>query len=575
MPRMRGHYSMHNGARSSMSYFIDHYSHISYPKELADQPNSGLRKAQLGAMHAVASHFTTSTLPALIVMPTGSGKTAVLTTTPYLLGAKRALVITPSRLVREQIADDIEQLDTLKRLGVLPQGIDPPKTYELTTRITSVGEWEALREYDVVVAAPPSVSPAYADIPSPPTDLFDLLLIDEAHHEQADTWQSLLNAFQAAKRVLFTATPYRRDGRELKAKLAYVYHVRAAFEDKIFGKVRFSPVQPAAGVSEDVLVAREAERVFNEDKQKGLRHYLMVRTDMKTRAKDLEDAYQQNTALRLQSIHSGHGLRHIRQTIQRLRNGELDGVICVDMMGEGFDFPNLKIAAIHSPHRSLAVTLQFIGRFARTNAVDVGEATFIAVPRDIGGEIGRLYREGAVWQEIITDLHGGKIVAEQENREIIESFELPIIDDLKSDDVPLSGLSPFHHVKVLKVAKDIDIHRPIKLPMPLEVVHQRVTATYDAARLPAAQVRAIRCLLSPRVQVAVHQCLSARRGPVPTHSDSVHRRVSPESFHQPDQRCAPRHRQPSVLQHRNEKPFPKPKVGVLPHLGWPQPRSGH
>lgn len=43
-------------------------------------------------------------------------------------------------------------------------------------------------------------------------------------------------------------------------------------------------------------------------------------------------------------------------------------MICVDMLGEGFDFPNLKIAAIHEPHKSLASTLQFIGRFARTNA---------------------------------------------------------------------------------------------------------------------------------------------------------------------------------------------------------------
>jgi superfamily II DNA or RNA helicase len=464
-----------------MGYFTDYYSHVAYPKETLGRPNSGLRQAQLGAMHAVAAHFTTNTLPALVVMPTGSGKTAVLTIAPYLLGAGRVLIVTPSRLVREQIADDIKELRTLKRLGVLPQEISPPKTRELATRIKSMSDWEALRDHDVVIAAPPSVSPTIAGIPAPPAVLFDLLLIDEAHHEQAATWQSLLNAFKTAKRVLFTATPYRRDGRELKAKLAYVYDVRAAFENKIFGKVRFSPVQPAEGVSEDLAIAREAERIFNEDKHKGLKHRLLVRTDMKTRAKELEQVYQQNTQLRLQSIHSGHGLKHIRQTIQRLVAGELDGVVCVDMMGEGFDFPSLKIAAIHSPHRSLAVTLQFIGRFARTNAPDVGEATFISVPQDIEGEMGRLYRAGAVWQEIITDLHGAKITAEQENREIVGSFEPPIIDDLKTEDIPLSALSPFHHIKVLKVASDIDIHQLVSLPPPLEAVHQRVTAAYDAA----------------------------------------------------------------------------------------------
>lgn len=53
------------------------------------------------------------------------------------------------------------------------------------------------------------------------------------------------------------------------------------------------------------------------------------------------------------------------------------------MLGEGFNFPKLKIAAIHSPHKSLEVTLQFIGRFARTNAPNLGVAKFIAIPSEI------------------------------------------------------------------------------------------------------------------------------------------------------------------------------------------------
>lgn len=470
-----------------MSHFSDNYARLAYPKEMTGSPNSGLRKAQLGAMHSIASHFTNNTVPALVVMPTGSGKSAVLTTVPYLLEANRALVITPSRLVREQIAEDIEGLETLKRLGVLPHDVEPPKTLELTERITSAAEWEDLRQHDVVVAAPPSVSPAYADIPVPPADLFDLLLIDEAHHEQADTWQALLNAFKSAKRVLFTATPYRRDGRELKAKLAYVYHVAAAFEDRIFGKVKFSAVQPQVTGTEDTAIAKEVERIFKDDKAKGLRHYVMVRTDMKKRASELAKLYEKETTLRLQSINSGHGLKHIRSAIKKLREGELDGVICVDMMGEGFDFPNLKIAAIHSPHRSLAVTLQFIGRFARTNAPDVGEATFVAVPQEIGGELSRLYRQGAVWQEIITDIHGGKIAAQQENREIIDSFEKPMVDDLKAEDVPLGAITPYHHVKVFRVIDPIDIHTQIALRPPLEVVHHRATPNFEAAVIIAYQ----------------------------------------------------------------------------------------
>jgi len=74
-------------------------------------------------------------------------------------------------MVREQIAEEIEELRTIKRLGVLPQDIALPNTYELKNAHhfdRRVGGWNALRAFDVVVAAPNGISPAYADVPSPP-----------------------------------------------------------------------------------------------------------------------------------------------------------------------------------------------------------------------------------------------------------------------------------------------------------------------------------------------------------------------------------------------------------------------
>ena len=40
------------------------------------------------------------------------------------------------------------------------------------------------------------------------------------------------------------------------------------------------------------------------------------------------------------------------------------------MLGEGFDLPELKIAALHDVKKSLPVTLQFTGRFTRTKYDD-------------------------------------------------------------------------------------------------------------------------------------------------------------------------------------------------------------
>ncbi len=88
------------------SYFRDMYPHIRHP--LADDTASGMRKAQVGGLYAIGSHFTLSKQPALVVMPTGTGKTAVLMLTPFLRRVNRALIITPSVLVRSQVADDFK-----------------------------------------------------------------------------------------------------------------------------------------------------------------------------------------------------------------------------------------------------------------------------------------------------------------------------------------------------------------------------------------------------------------------------------------------------------------------------------
>jgi superfamily II DNA or RNA helicase len=93
------------------------------------------------------------------------------------------------------------------------------------------------------------------------------------------------------------------------------------------------------------------------------------------------------------------------------------------MLGEGFDFPQLKIAAIHAPHKSLAVTLQFIGRFARTNADNLGTAKFLAVPSDIEIEAERLYEERAVWHKLVPNLLQTRVEQELRDREAIATFE--------------------------------------------------------------------------------------------------------------------------------------------------------
>jgi superfamily II DNA or RNA helicase len=431
-----------------MSYFSANYNRINYPT--ATETTRGLRNAQLGAVYSIGSYFTINkTEPALIVMPTGSGKTAVLNLSAYLLRANRVLVISSSVMVRGQIAEEFETLKTLKGSNVFHVELKTPKVKEIKSPIKSLEEWENLKEFDVIVGIPNSINEGINAEFRPSKDFFDLILVDEAHHVPAFTWTNVVKAFGEARKIYFTATPFRRDKKEIEGKLAYIYPLSKAYEDKIFGDIGYYPVI-TDNPNTDLAIALKAEKIFNADKAAGFKHYIMVRTETKENAEVLTKLYQENTSLKLKKVDSTVSYSSIKKTIQKLRDGELDGIICVDMLGEGFDFPNLKIAAIHSPKKSLANTLQFIGRFARTNAENIGEAKFLAIPSDI--EIGKrkLYEEGAIWNDIIKNLSEEVIEEEDEIKTVLNTFEKEESDSYCKEDISFYNLNPYCHVKVYK-----------------------------------------------------------------------------------------------------------------------------
>jgi superfamily II DNA or RNA helicase len=430
-------------------------------------------RGQLGAIHAIAAHFAVKTEPALIAMPTGSGKTAVLALSPYILEATRVLIATPSRLVAGQIADQFRSLALLRDIGALTGDVKPPSVHERLHRVLTVADWTSLAKFDVVIGTPNTVSPAIREIAQPPEDLFDLLLIDEAHHSPAKTWREMINAFPKATRILFTATPFRLDRRELGARFTFVYTVAQAFHDGVYGDIHFLPVDPGKE-AHDKAIATAAEAKLNQDREAGYEHFVMVRTDTTARAEELAAIYSETTSLRLETIHSRYSQRTVRNAVKRLRAGDLDGVISVDMLGEGFDFPNLKVAAVHSPHRSLGSTIQFIGRFARTNA-KVGPATFLAIPSDVDTEVKRLYQEEAVWEEMLPNLIDAKVAHELKLQEDLGTYDLKTASEDEERDISLWSLTPYFHVKIYQCDGEADLASDIAIAAPLEIIYRQVS----------------------------------------------------------------------------------------------------
>lgn len=421
----------------------------------------GLYDNQIGAVGAAMAHFSVRSEPALITMPTGTGKTAVMVVLAYALQARKVLVITPSQLVREQIAENFRNPKVLVDKKIIPGGNKLPKVYELTKIVEEKKEWSTiLKHHDVIVAIPGTLNKITDLANTVGEDAFDLVFVDEAHHSRANSWVKTLETFSCAKQVLLTATPFRRDKKDIKARLIYNYPLKNAYEEGLFSKINFIPATtpPSATPEEkNIAIALMAQEVYT--KRLHQEHCVIIRTDRKKDADDLAVIYADHTQLKLAVIHSQLGSSTIKSRIRQLTTGEIDGIICVDMMGEGYDFPALKIAAVHIPHKSLAITLQFVGRISRTNIAEGNIATVIAGEHEFKIDSHQLYKDDTKdWSIILPDLHKMKIQKTEDEQEFFDSFM-----DVSEEQVPISisyeetvsleddDFLPFFHAKLYKI----------------------------------------------------------------------------------------------------------------------------
>lgn len=464
-----------------MNFFRDNLHHFSFFE--TERPGVGLRRGQVGALHAVAAHFCSESVPAVVSLPTGYGKTAVMTGTCFILRASRVLVIVPTAALRNQAARAFRSLDVLVKHGTLQlEGDALPVVGTVDGRITNIEGWLALANADVVIATPHAVSPEIDEVVAPPEGFFDVVLMDEGHHSPAKTWEAFVRALPGARHALFTATPYRLDGAKLLGRLVFYYPLKRAVEESAFGRVNFDPVAvPQLASREEIdaaLVARAAQ-VFARDRDAGHDHRLLIRCGRIDDAVQLAAQYA-TAGLRVESASSRLSVRAISSIEQRLRAGDLDGIVCVDMFGEGYDFPQFKIAVLHAAHRSLVPTLQFIGRFARTNGERTGDATFIACPQDVNTESEELYKSGIQWDLLIANVADARQQLTLAAEETLRSFSESAQPSADYDSVEPSHLLLPQHVAAYVARQAPAAASELKKIGSLEVVKIWESQEHDA-----------------------------------------------------------------------------------------------
>lgn len=411
---------------------------FNFIKEDEEKGIKGLRPPQMGALYSILAHVQNPEDKAIIVMPTGTGKTETMLSTLIANECSRLLVSVPSDSLRSQIGYKFITLGLLKEFGIVGKDCLYPIVGILRSGIR---DKQVLKDFitkcNVVISTMDLLTNFDGDERLILKDNFSHLFVDEAHHSEANTWKELISKFEKEKVFLFTATPFRNDGKNLQGKVIFNFSLRKAQEQKYYKQINYLPIREYNKKLADEKIAEKAVTQLKDDIAAGFPHILMARCVNKNRAKEVFTYYEKYPELKPVMVYTG--VAGLSKKIEAIKKGEHSIIVCVNMLGEGFDLPNLKIAAIHDERQSLPITLQFIGRFTRTSYDLLGKASFItniAYP-PIHEELDQLYARNADWNLLLPRLSEGATQKEIDIKEFLDGFH-----NIDESDVPFGEINP-------------------------------------------------------------------------------------------------------------------------------------
>lgn len=367
--------------------------------DYAIEGNPYLRDPQREGYLRTHEFFKAGKNRAILQIPVGCGKTGLCSILPLGLAEGRVIVIAPNLTIKAGLFDAMDITNRQKcfwrqsRVLKTDQMISGPLACTLDSGNMSV----AAKCHVVITNVHQLATNVDKWLTQFPDNFFDMIIVDEAHHSAAASWQKVIDRFPNAKVVLLTATPFRSDRQQLDGELVFRYPFRNATLKGYIKRLKASYVAPSAiqlGFSdaggrtyslEEVLKLKEEEwfsrgvalaRLCNkhivdsslqklqELRQTGTQHQLIAVACSINHAKEIRSLYIER-GFSAEVIHSKLTEDEQLGILAALRNGSLDCIIQVQMLGEGFDHPKLSVAAIFRPFRSLAPYIQFVGRIMR------------------------------------------------------------------------------------------------------------------------------------------------------------------------------------------------------------------
>jgi superfamily II DNA or RNA helicase len=404
------------------------------------------------AMDAVHRALMNDRERGLWVMPTGTGKTRAFAMLAQEMGGRTLVVVHRQELVQQA-------LDTFGE--VWP---------EVRAAALSEKGWE---QAQVLVA---TVQSLVKRLHLLPPDCFRLVVLDEAHHATARTWQRVIEHCQPLLLLGCTATPTRLDGKglcEVFGQPLFRYGLGQAMQDGYLVPLRQHGIPTEVDLSgipsraRDFAVKDLARAVVNEartqavveahDLLAGDRPTLVFAVDL-AHVQQLTEAFL-GAGVPAASVTGQMKPEQRARVLEGFKAGELKVLVNCEVLTEGYDERAIGCVIMARPTQSEALYQQCVGRGLRIHpeagkkdclvldVIDQCSKCRVVVASDLFGAhvedcYGKDVREAAIEEtlrwllEPLTPTPG-------------QSYRWGVGEDVRWEELPtLKGYSPFkswHH----------------------------------------------------------------------------------------------------------------------------------
>ena len=319
-----------------------------------------LKKHQLEALKSLQAMRDNSETIALLYHATGTGKTVTAVMDAKSCGG-RVLFLAHTQELVNQAAETFRKLWPSVTVGRYVEGMKQPNAHVVCGSVQSVAlHLDQFRD-----------------------DAFDYLIVDEAHHASADTYQKVLSYFKPSFTLGLTATPERTDDNKVILDIfkntAHKLDIQTAVEigelvpvrcirihtNIDLTKVRFNSVQYNIRDLESKIYVPERNRLIVDTWLQYVRGKRTVVFCASVKHAEQIAALFGEVGIRAAAVSGGMKQSERREFQDKFVSREIQVLCACDLLNEGWDCPEIEVLFMARPTMSKVLYTQQLGRGMR------------------------------------------------------------------------------------------------------------------------------------------------------------------------------------------------------------------